>query len=165
VIIWFRPEGVKPGFHQAQIKRLITLPAVTFPFVDHPESEVTPSSWSRCSTPLAGSSIGAPTSSRSTSALASFNPRGGGERRSRVHSSSTRYAPRLTRAMKGNPLAQAETTLITSRRNFLIRALGFTAAVAAVTVPIITVADLRDRCQFHAEALYRACQEYYAAST
>jgi hypothetical protein len=59
-------------------------------------------------------------------------------------------------------MSQAETTLITSRRNFLVRALGFTAAGAAVAVPIITVAGLRERCQFHAEALERACREYYA---
>jgi hypothetical protein len=30
-----------------------------------------------------------------------------------------------------------------------------------VTVPIVSVADLRQRCEFHAQALYQACREYY----
>lgn len=37
----------------------------------------------------------------------------------------------------------SEHTLITPRRNFLIRALGFTAAGATMSIPIVTLADAK----------------------
>jgi hypothetical protein len=42
-------------------------------------------------------------------------------------------------------MAMSEHQLITPRRNFLIRALGFTAAGATVTIPVITLADAKSR--------------------
>ncbi len=52
--------------------------------------------------------------------------------------------------------------LITSRRNFLVRATAFTAAGAAVAVPIVAVEGLRERVIFQAKALENACKDYYA---
>lgn len=42
--IWFRPEIVPPGRPGVMVKRLVigAGPNVTFPFVDHPDSEITP---------------------------------------------------------------------------------------------------------------------------
>lgn len=51
--------------------------------------------------------------------------------------------------------------LITPRRNFLVRALGFTAAGAAVTVPIVTLADARERPRHHAKGLEQAFRDAY----
>lgn len=44
VVLWFRPEHVQDGAHQAQIKRLyLAVPwGVKFPHKDHPKSEVIP---------------------------------------------------------------------------------------------------------------------------
>ena len=50
-------------------------------------------------------------------------------------------------------MSQAESTLITSRRNFLVRASALTVAGATVAIPIITVADARARMQHHADQL------------
>ncbi len=52
--------------------------------------------------------------------------------------------------------------LITSRRNFLVRATAFTVAGAAVAVPIVAVEGLRERVIFQAKALENACKDYYA---
>jgi hypothetical protein len=59
-------------------------------------------------------------------------------------------------------MSQAESTLITSRRNFLIRASALTVAGATVAIPIITVADARARMQHHADQLVAAARDYYA---
>jgi hypothetical protein len=44
VVLWFRPEHVRGGGQQAQLKRLVTAPPrhLRFPHKDHPESEVAP---------------------------------------------------------------------------------------------------------------------------
>lgn len=54
-----------------------------------------------------------------------------------------------------------ETQLITPRRNFLIRALGFTAAGATVAVPITTLADPEARIQHHSRELEKALNDRY----
>ena len=56
----------------------------------------------------------------------------------------------------------SESVLITPRRNFLIRALGFTAAGATLSVPIITVADAKARIEHHKAELEKAFRDYYA---
>ncbi|MBN9043594.1 MAG: hypothetical protein BGP05_01175 [Rhizobiales bacterium 62-47] len=56
-----------------------------------------------------------------------------------------------------------ETQLITPRRNFLIRALGFTAAGATVAVPITTLADAKSRVEHHARELEKALRDWYGA--
>lgn len=58
-------------------------------------------------------------------------------------------------------MAQAETVLITPRRNFLVRALGFTAAGAAMSIPIVTVADTKSKIEHHAKALRAALADHY----
>lgn len=55
----------------------------------------------------------------------------------------------------------SESILVTPRRNFLIRALGFTAAGATVSVPIITVADAKARIEHHRRELAKATHDYY----
>lgn len=62
-------------------------------------------------------------------------------------------------------MAQAETTLITPRRNFLIRALGFTAAGATMAIPIITAASAKERMDLHAAAFKKAFYEYHALNS
>jgi hypothetical protein len=52
--------------------------------------------------------------------------------------------------------------LITPRRNFLIRALGFTAAGAVLPISIITADDARARIAHHQTELERAWRDYYA---
>lgn len=59
-------------------------------------------------------------------------------------------------------MAQAETTLITPRRNFLIRALGFTAAGATMAIPITTLASAEQRIKHHKNELMNAWEDYYA---
>lgn len=56
----------------------------------------------------------------------------------------------------------SDSVLITPRRNFLIRALGFTAAGAAMSVPIITVANAKARMDHHMAELEKAFRDYYA---
>jgi hypothetical protein len=56
----------------------------------------------------------------------------------------------------------SEHQLITPRRNFLIRALGFTAAGATVSIPIITPANAKERIDLHAKQLEKAWGDYYA---
>lgn len=52
-------------------------------------------------------------------------------------------------------------TLITPRRNFLIRALGFTIAGATVPISIITADDAKARIVHHQRELKRAWRDYY----
>ena len=58
----------------------------------------------------------------------------------------------------------AEHTLITPRRNFLIRALGFTVAGATVPISIITADDAKARMEHHRVELERAWRDYYGVS-
>jgi hypothetical protein len=55
--------------------------------------------------------------------------------------------------------------LITTRRNFLIRASAITAAGATVSVPIVTVADARTRAEHHLHELHKAFQDMYPGTT
>jgi hypothetical protein len=52
-------------------------------------------------------------------------------------------------------------TLITPRRNFLVRALGFTVAGATVPISIITADDAKARIAHHQRELERAWAGYY----
>lgn len=52
-------------------------------------------------------------------------------------------------------------TLIVPRRNFLIRALGFTAAGATLPISIITADDAKARIAHHQNELERAWRDYY----
>jgi hypothetical protein len=56
-----------------------------------------------------------------------------------------------------------ETQIITPRRNFLIRALGFTAAGATVAVPITALADPQARIDHHCRELEKALRDRYGA--
>jgi hypothetical protein len=55
----------------------------------------------------------------------------------------------------------AEHQLITPRRNFLIRALGFTAAGATIAVPNTTLADAEARIAHHSRELEKAMRDRY----
>jgi hypothetical protein len=55
-----------------------------------------------------------------------------------------------------------EHTLITPRRNFLIRALGFTAAGAILPITIITADDAKARIDHHQTELEKTWRDYYA---
>ncbi|MCK1643076.1 hypothetical protein IVA95_37340 [Bradyrhizobium sp. 157] len=55
----------------------------------------------------------------------------------------------------------SEHQIITPRRNFLIRALGFTAAGATVPIGIVTLADAKARIEHHKAELMRAWSDYY----
>lgn len=55
-------------------------------------------------------------------------------------------------------------TLITPRRNFLIRALGFTVAGATVPISIITADDAKARIAHHETELEKAWRDYYGPS-
>jgi hypothetical protein len=57
----------------------------------------------------------------------------------------------------------SELKLITPRRNFLIRALGFTAAGATLPVGIIAAEDARSRIEHHQAELVRAWRDYYGS--
>jgi hypothetical protein len=60
-------------------------------------------------------------------------------------------------------MAMQETpTLIVPRRNFLIRALGFTAAGATLPISIITADDAKARIDHHEAELKKAWQDYYS---
>ena len=52
-------------------------------------------------------------------------------------------------------------TLIVPRRNFLIRALGFTAAGVTMPIGIITADDAKARIAHHQGELERAWRDYY----
>jgi len=51
--------------------------------------------------------------------------------------------------------------LITPRRNFLVRALGFTAAGATLTVPVVTLASPEDRLMHHMKGAEQAFQDLF----
>jgi hypothetical protein len=55
----------------------------------------------------------------------------------------------------------SEHQLITPRRNFLIRALGFTAAGASVTIPVLLTDNPQKRVDYHLRELTKALQEQY----
>jgi len=55
----------------------------------------------------------------------------------------------------------SELKLITPRRNFLIRALGFTAAGATLPISIITADDAKARIALHQAELEKAWADYY----
>jgi hypothetical protein len=55
----------------------------------------------------------------------------------------------------------SEHKLITPRRNFLIRALGFTAAGATVSIPVLLADDPHKRATLHLAELVKAMQEIY----
>jgi hypothetical protein len=58
----------------------------------------------------------------------------------------------------------SEHQLITPRRNFLIRALGFTVAGATVPISIITADDAKARIEHHRVELEKAWRDYYGIS-
>src|ERR1043166_3951729 len=58
-------------------------------------------------------------------------------------------------------MAEADAKVIMPRRNFLIRALGFTAAGATLSLPLVTVADAKSRIEHHVEGLKAALRDYY----
>ena len=53
--------------------------------------------------------------------------------------------------------------LITPRRNFLIRALGFTAAGATLPIGLVAADDPRARIEHHQAELVKAWRDYYGA--
>ena len=53
------------------------------------------------------------------------------------------------------------TSLIVPRRNFLVRALGFTVAGATVPISIIAADDARARMDHHQAELKKARRDYY----
>jgi hypothetical protein len=57
-----------------------------------------------------------------------------------------------------------EHQLITPRRNFLIRALGFTAAGATMAIPVVTLASAKSRIDHHKAGLMAAWEDYYAGA-
>ena len=59
----------------------------------------------------------------------------------------------------------SELKLITPRRNFLVRALGFTAAGATLPIGIIAADDARTRIAHHQTELEKAWRDYYGADT
>jgi adenosyl cobinamide kinase/adenosyl cobinamide phosphate guanylyltransferase len=61
-------------------------------------------------------------------------------------------------------ITMSELQLITPRRNFLIRALGFTAAGAVLPIAIITADDAQARIAHHQAALEKAWRDYYGIS-
>jgi hypothetical protein len=56
---------------------------------------------------------------------------------------------------------QEKPTLIVPRRNFLVRALGFTAAGATMPISIITASDAKARMEYHQAELTKAWEDYY----
>lgn len=60
-------------------------------------------------------------------------------------------------------MSKADATLITTRRNFLVRATAFTAAGAAVAIPIVAAARGPDLITYHLGELKKAFADYYGA--
>ncbi len=60
-----------------------------------------------------------------------------------------------------NTITQAAGALVTSRRNFLVRAFGLTAAGATCAVPIITMASAQERIAHHLKGLEDAYRDLY----
>jgi len=58
-------------------------------------------------------------------------------------------------------MSASELKIIAPRRNFLIRALGFTAAGAVLPISIITADDAKARMEHHRVELERAWRDYY----
>jgi hypothetical protein len=58
-------------------------------------------------------------------------------------------------------MAMSEHQLITPRRSFLIRALGFTAAGATVSIPVLLADNPQKRVDYHLQELTKALQEQY----
>ena len=58
-------------------------------------------------------------------------------------------------------MEQAKSVLITGRRNFLVRALGFTAAGATLTVPVVAMETPLERIHHHMKGLEQAFADYY----
>lgn len=58
-------------------------------------------------------------------------------------------------------MAQADAQVIIPRRNFLIRALGFTASGAAMALPVVTLGDPNARLSHHMKGLLAALSETY----
>ncbi|MFG1298114.1 hypothetical protein [Xanthobacter variabilis] len=61
------------------------------------------------------------------------------------------------------PALPAVTAFITDRRNFLVRALGFTAAGAALAVPVVAMETPEQRIRHHMKGLEQAFADYYGA--
>src|SRR6266404_279788 len=59
----------------------------------------------------------------------------------------------------------SELKLITPRRNFLIRALGFTAAGATLPIGLVAADDPRARIAHHQAELEKAWRDYYGLAT
>ena len=55
----------------------------------------------------------------------------------------------------------SEHQLITPRRNFLIRALGFTVAGATVSIPVLLADNPHKRAEIHMAELVKALKEIY----
>ena len=58
----------------------------------------------------------------------------------------------------------SEAQLIVPRRNFLIRALGFTAAGAALPVPVVAMPSAADRLAHHLKGVETALGDLFPAS-
>ncbi|MFG1257315.1 hypothetical protein V5F79_08300 [Xanthobacter flavus] len=58
-------------------------------------------------------------------------------------------------------MEQAKSVLITGRRNFLVRALGFTAAGATLSVPVVAMETPQERIRHHVKGLERAFADLY----
>lgn len=52
-------------------------------------------------------------------------------------------------------------SLVTDRRNFLVRALGFTAAGATLAVPVVAMETPEERIRHHMKGLEKAFADYY----
>ena len=61
-------------------------------------------------------------------------------------------------------MSASELKIIAPRRNFLIRALGFTAAGAVLPIAIITADDAQARIAHHQAGLEKAWRDYYGVS-
>lgn len=60
-------------------------------------------------------------------------------------------------------MAATDSVLVTGRRNFLVRALGFTAAGATLAVPVLAVTTPQERIKHHLKGLQEALQDQYGA--
>ena len=61
-------------------------------------------------------------------------------------------------------MSASELKIIAPRRNFLIRAIGFTAAGTVLPISIITADDAKARMEHHRVELERAWRDYYGVS-
>src|SRR5882724_4602805 len=91
---------------------------------------------------------------------------GAGPRRIRYRRSgwTRRRGPVPGLAKCGDGL-MSELKLITPRRNFLIRALGFTAAGATLPIGLVAADDPRARIAHHQAELEKAWRDYYGLAT